>query len=100
MNETLWNSTTEGIGHFFLGGTLVGIYSYAIVLSYAIYDYQDEKPHVEKSPLDILLKDLMNAQFYLLFSVGLVQFISLFSPPITTFEIIRLKHIYMLNVKK
>ena len=87
MNRTLWSSTEEAIGHFFLGGILVGLYSYAIFLCYAVYDYQDEKPPAEKSPLDILMKDLMNAQFYLLYYIGLIQFISLFSPPITSSDI-------------
>ena len=88
MNGTLWSSTEEAIAHFFLGGTSVGIYSYAIFLCYGIYDYQNEKPPAEKSPLDILMKDLMNAQFYLLYSLGLIQFISLFSPPLPSFDII------------
>ena len=88
MNRTLWSSTEEAIGHFFLGGILVGLYSYAIFLCYAVYDYQDEKPPAEKSSLDILMKDLMNAQFYLLYYIGLIQFISLFSPPITGSDII------------
>ena len=45
---------------------------------------QDEKPHDEKSPLDILSKDMMLVQFCLLYNQSLVQFISLFTPPITS----------------
>ena len=45
---------------------------------------QDEKPHDEKSPLDILTKDMMLVQFCLLYNQSLVQFISLFTPPITS----------------
>ena len=41
---------------------------------------KQEKPKEEKSPIDVLLKDLMNSQFCLLYYMCLVQFISLFSP--------------------
>ena len=82
MNETIWNTTSEAFVHFFLGGITIFIYTYAIFLCYAIYDYQDEKPDNEKCPLDHQLKHWMNSQFYYLFYLGLVQFISLFSPPI------------------
>ena len=47
-NETLWNSPEEAIGSFFLGGITFFIYAYSIFLSYAISDYQDEKPPTEK----------------------------------------------------
>ena len=57
MNGTFCNSAEEALGHLLLGGTVIGIYSYAIFLCYAIYDYQDEKPAVEKTPIDILMKD-------------------------------------------
>ena len=80
MNETLWNSTEEAIGHFLLGAISLGIYGYAIFLSYAIYDYQNEKPALEKSPIDILVKDFMISLFWYLYSLGLVQFISIFTP--------------------
>ena len=82
MNETLWNTFSEAFVHFFLGGITISIYTYAIFLCYAIYDYQDEKPDDEKCPLDHQIKQWMNSQFCYLFYVGLVQFISLFSPPI------------------
>lgn len=45
---------------------------------------QDEKPRDEKSPLDILSKDMMLVQFCLLYNQCLVQFISLFTPSITS----------------
>ena len=82
MNETIWSSTSEAFVHFFLGGLTVFLYTYAIFLCYAIYDYQDEKPDDEKCPLDHQIKDWMNSQFCYLLYVGLVQFISLFTPPI------------------
>ena len=82
MNETLWNTFSEAFVHFSLGGIIISIYTYAIFLCYAIYDYQDEKPDDEKCPLDHQIKQWMNSQFCYLFYVGLVQFISLFSPPI------------------
>ena len=47
-NETLWNSPDEAIGSFFLGGITFFIYAYGTFLSYAISDYQDEKPPTEK----------------------------------------------------
>ena len=82
MNETIWNTTSEVFTHFFLGGITIFVYSYAIFLCYAIYDYQDEKPNDEKCPLDHLIKDWMNSQFFYLYYVGLVQFISLFTPSV------------------
>ena len=78
MNETIWNTTSEVYIHFLLGGITVFVYSYAIFLCYAIYDYQDEKPNDEKCPLDHLIKDWMNSQFCYLFFVGLVQFTILY----------------------
>ena len=88
MNGTLWNSAEEVLGYLLLEGTVIGIYSYAIFLSYAIYDYQNEKPALEKCPIDILMKDTMNAQFCFLYILGLVQFISLISPPIPNIDIV------------
>ena len=40
MNETLWNSTEEGIGSIILGGVTFLVHFYAILISSAIYDYQ------------------------------------------------------------
>ena len=58
MNSTLWNSTEEALGHFFLGGLIFLIFFYAIYLSYAIHDYQYEKPINDKNPIDIQFKDI------------------------------------------
>jgi hypothetical protein len=58
-SEILWNTTEETVSSFFLGGATVFVHCYAIFLCSAIYDYQDEKPHEEKGPDDIILKDLM-----------------------------------------
>ena len=52
MNETLWTTPEEAIVHFLLGGTTIFVYVYAMFLSSAIHDYQDEKPAEEKCPLD------------------------------------------------
>ena len=80
MNETIWNTTFEVYLHFFLGGITILFYTYAIFICFAIYDYQDEKPDDEKWILDHQIKDWMISQFCYLFFVGLVQFISLFTP--------------------
>ena len=52
MNETIWSTNSEAFVHFFLGGITIFLYSYAIFLCYAIYDYQDEKPDDEKCLFD------------------------------------------------
>ena len=82
MNGTLWNSTEEAFGYFLMGALSILIHAYAMFLSSAISDYQDEKPKHEKSPFDEFIKDLMNFQFFTIFYSGLLQFIGLFSPPI------------------
>lgn len=79
MNETIWFTPSEAIGHFFLGLITIFIYCYAIFLCYAVYDYQDEKPEEEKCLLDYEVKDWMNCQCLLLYYTGFVQFISLFT---------------------
>ena len=56
MNETFLNSTEDVVGCLFLGGTTFSVCAYSIFLCYAIYDYQDEKPVEEKSPIDLLIK--------------------------------------------
>ena len=84
MNATFLNSTEEVIGRLCLGGTTFFVCAYSIFLSYAIYDYQEEKPNEEKSPIDLLVKDLMHAQFWFLYHTFLIEIISLFSPPITS----------------
>ena len=81
------NSTVEVVAqfaHFSLCGMTVLVCVYAIFLCFAIYDYQDEKPDEEKSPIDLLVKDLMRSQFWLLYSVCLIGIISLVTVPITS----------------
>ena len=41
---------------------------------------KDEKPSNEKTLIDVLIKDLMSSNFWFLFFIFMVQFISLFSP--------------------
>ena len=82
MNLTLWNSFEEAAVHFSIGIVTIFVNSYAIFLCYAVYDYQDEKPDDEKSPIDVLIKDSKNAEFWVLYTTFLVQFISLFTPQI------------------
>ena len=84
MNVTIFNSTEELVGRLFLGGTAFSACAYAIFLCHAIYDYQEEKPNEEKSPIDLLVKDLMHAQFWFLYHTCLMEMISLFTPPITS----------------
>ena len=67
-----------------LGIITLYVHVYAIFLCYADYDYQDEKPCEEKSAIDILIKDLKTSEFCFLIFSGLVLFISLFSPPMTS----------------
>ena len=93
MNSTLWNTTEEAAVHFILGAVTIFVHAYAIFLCYAVYDYQDEKPKDEKSPIDVLIKDLKNSEFWFLFTTFLVQFISLFTPPITSTIVYLISHI-------
>ena len=93
MNETFLNSTEEVVGRLFLGGTTFSVCAYAIFLCYAIYDYQDEKPAEEKSPIDVLVKDLLHSQFWLLYDICLIGLISLFAPPITSSMVYLVSHI-------
>ena len=83
MNVTFLNSTEEAVGQLVLAGTTFSVCAYAIFLCYAIYDYQDEKLAEEKSPIDLLLKDYMHSEFWLLYHNCLVEIISLFTPFIT-----------------
>ena len=82
MNETLWNSTEVAFGYFLMGAVSILIHAYAMFLSNAISDYQDEKPKQEKSSYDEFITELMNSQFLAIIYWGLIQFIGLFSPPI------------------
>ena len=84
MNETFLTSTEEVVICLFLCGTTLSVCAYAIFLCYAIYDYQDEKPNEEKSPIDLLLKDFMHSEFWLLYFYCLVAIVSLFTPSIPT----------------
>ena len=83
MNETLWNSTEDGIGSIILGGVTFFVHFYAILISSAIYDYQDEKPYYEMNPIDIQVKDFLSSWICFLYYNGLLQFIALFTPSIT-----------------
>ena len=96
MNATFLNSTEEVLGCLFLGGTILLVCGYSIFLCYAIYDYQDEKPNEEKSPIDLLVKDLMHSEFWLLYLVCLIEIISLFTPPITSNVAYFISHISVL----
>ena len=82
LNSTLWNFYEEAAVHFMIGIVAIFVNFYAIFLCYAVYDYQDEKPDDEKSPIDVLIKDSKNAEFWVLYATFLVQFTSLFTPPI------------------
>ena len=84
MNATFFNSTEELVGHLCLGGIIILVCSYSIFLCSALYDYQEEKPNEEKNPIDLLVKDLMHAQFWFLYHTCLIEMISLFTPPITS----------------
>ena len=84
MNETFLNSLEEVVGHLFLGGTTISVCAYAMFLCYAIYDFQDEKPAKEKNPVDLLVKDFMHSEFWLIIHICLIEIISLFTPPITS----------------
>ena len=99
MNETLLNSTEDVVGCLFLGGTTLSVCAYAIFLCYAIYDYQDEKPAEEKSPIDVLVKDLLRSEFWLLYNICLIEFISLFTPPITSYMAYLVSHtsVFLVN---
>ena len=83
MNETLWNSTEDGIGSIILGGVTFFVHFYAILISSAIYDYQDEKPYYEINPIDIHVKDFLSSWICFLYYNGFLQFIALFTPSIT-----------------
>ena len=44
---------------------------------------QDEKPYYEMNPIDIQIKDFLSSWIYFLYYNGFLQFIALFTPPIT-----------------
>ena len=80
----VWKKCPVSIGHLFGGGTIFSVCAYAIFLNFAVYDYQDEKPVNEKSPIDGLVKDFMRSGFWLIIHICLIEIISLFTPPITS----------------
>ena len=84
MDVSFLNSPEEMLGCLFLAGSTLFVCGYAIFLSYAIYDYQTEKPNEEKSLMDLFVKDLMHSQFWLLCYIGLTFSVSLFTPPISS----------------
>ena len=84
-SSTLWTTTTteEVFGHFFLGIVSFFVHTYAIIICFAIIDYQEEKPVEEKGPFDLLIQDLIYCQMRLLFYAGFIYHISIFSTSIT-----------------
>ena len=95
MNSMVWNSQEEVVWSFILAPVTVLIHGYAIYLCYAIYDYQDEKPNEEKSPIDILIKDLKHVEFWFLYLSLLTKFISLFTPPINSTLVYCVSHVIL-----
>ena len=102
MNVTFLNSTEEVVSRLILGGTTFSVCAYAIFLCNAIYDYQEEKPNEEKSPVDLLVKDLMHSEFWFLYQVCLIEIISIFTPPITSDVTYLVSHIsvFLLNFQQ
>ena len=68
-----------------LGIITIVVHTYGIFLCYAYHDYQDEKPKDEKSPIDVIIKDLKHSEFLNLYFSLLVHFISLFTPPMDSY---------------
>ena len=93
MNSTIWNPTEVASLHIILVVVTAIVHGYAIFLCYAIHDYQDEKPTEEKSPIDVLIKDLMNSNIVLLCYSFLVHLISLSIPPSTSINAYMISHI-------
>ena len=98
MNSTLWNSQEEVVWSFILAPVAIFVYGYAIYLNYALYDYQDEKPKEEKSPTDVLFKDIKNVEFWWLYLLCLTQIISLFTPPINSDLVYSVSHVSLFLV--
>ena len=80
MNITIWSGTEEIFINSILGASCFLIHLYALFLTSAIYDFQDEKPEEEKSHFDVLIKDLMRTVFWIVYMIGSIQFISIFTP--------------------
>ena len=82
MNITNWNNTEEVVVYTILGALSFSIHLYGLFLTSAIFDFQDEKPKDQKTPFDVLIKDLIRTLFWLAYTLGLIQFISFFTPPL------------------
>ena len=82
MNITNWNDTEEVVVHIFLVIISFPLHLYVLFLTSAIFDFQDEKPKDQKTPFDVLIKDLMRTLFWLAYILGHIQFISFFTPPL------------------
>ena len=82
MNITNWNDTEEVVVHIFLVAISFPMHLYVLFLTSAIFDFQDEKPKDQKTPFDVLIKDLIRTLFWLAYTLGLIQFISFFTPPL------------------
>ena len=82
MNTTNWNNTEELVVYTIFGALSFSIHLYVLFLTSAIFDFQDEKPNEEKSPFDILIKDLMRTLFWVAYFIGHIQFISFFTHPL------------------
>jgi hypothetical protein len=95
MNSTIWSSTEEAVVSFILAPITIFVFAYAIFLCNAIYDYQDEKPKDEKSPTDILIKDIKNVEFWFFYVFGLIRFISLFTPPTTSIIVYLISYFFI-----
>ena len=81
MNITNWNNTEEVVVYTIFGALSFSMHLYGLFLTSAIFDFQDEKPNEEKSPFDVLIKDLMRTLFWVAYFIGHIQFISFFTPP-------------------
>ena len=82
MNITNWNDTEDVVVHIFLVAISFPIHLYVLFLTSAIFDFQDEKPKDQKSPFDVLIKDLIRTLFWVAYILGHIQFISFFTPPL------------------
>ena len=82
MNITNWNYTEEVVAYIFLGAISFPIHLYVLFLTSAIFDFQDEKPEDQKSPFDVLIKDLIRTLFWVAYIFVHIQFISFFTPPL------------------
>ena len=82
MNITNWNDTEEVVVHIFLVAISFPMHLYVLFLTSAIFDFQDEKPKDQKTPFDVLIKDLIRTMFWLAYIIGHIQFISFFTPPL------------------